>query len=1775
MEEKIKDIEESIASLSIKKQEIQLAINNTEISKEINEIEEKIKELEEERKITFKESGIEEIEQKIAELKAQKQEIQIQLDIVNSKTGEQWEQIATELKNEIKNIDLEIDDIKLDLNTDEAKEKLKELEEAKEKLTKEEAEANINFLYNGKNLKDGIAEINTEIKKLEAEKTIIFKESGIENIETEIDKLADDRKEIEIDIKAKTSELKSDLKEIDTEILSLKKDKAKIEFYINVNKNDVKKQISEIDSQIQALLAEKTDIQFEIKANTTETEKKITQIEREIDALEAEKVIKLETSGITEARQEIETLNKQMEESERQTKELNNSFLALGVTGAAAFAGIVSSIKKGIEAYTQYTNALSGLQSQMEYIGEDMSKAQEMMEELTKDGLMSEADVAASIKNLTLYGLSLEEANEVILRLKDSAAYNREAHYSLSEAVRVTTEGIKNENSVLSDAAGVTKNIAKMKEEYAAAIGKSYDSLTQEEKAQAVYNGVLEETEAVLGNAEKVANELSGTLSKASTQAKKLAQAFGESLEPCITDLAKSLTESLENITEFIKANKSMVAGLTTGATTFALLTVGITAGIKIITKLKNAITSVITAINSAKTATLALEAATAPIIAAISFIASLSVGTWQSYKAKATEAAEEQERINELLEEFTELLESTTDDTNIDIKISNLEELKEAKETLEEYINNYNNYTDLLTKGVSGTGLTNTLIKDLDMTEEEVENLINVLNNLGYAADETFYDFGAKTITALEDINKAIETLEKDTSFFNNTLTFNVNIDEVVTALETIEDLKETYETLASGGSLSNSELVTLANQYEEIADYIAKTGDLSMENGQKILDIVEEEINAQKKLMQVEETRIKNAIAQTNLQIKAQKELLQTLDGDEYEKQTEQIKVLEEQVAAYEEQLKTATTATLLISQEIENFDATAMINEYKRIEDECDTLYSYYETLASGERLTAEEIYNLIDTYPKLDNALKENGDVTFDTGELIIDVINDIRNAYDTKRQTLINSLKTEIQAMESYLESVTNIYNKEKESLIDLAKARMLAYELDLNVTYDNYNVPTMDEQQTAIQKAIEQKLENSKKLIEELEKIGNISKNADASYKSLTDSITESQTTATTATEETTTALEQQLEIYNNLLAVSEISNKKQLEMLEEIRDKYAETAEDYQKIDALIYSQKKTVLNEWYDEEIAAIQALNKGREDNTDFQAIINKYTEFLETLKEIYKDYPETLKTLEDEVNSYIVEATEARIEKIYNLEKEALNSRLEALDGYSELMQKLDGLMIDGVEIDFGYEKQAAIVKEALNQIEEAINEFVSVHGNSIKTMSDTEKEYYEYLLELQTSYQEEYLDLYISYIKEKQEALEESYNDQIEALEEYSEEYIATLKEQYNEEVSLAKEKSQEIIANLKEEYTERIALAKEAYEAEVAAAKEAANEQIAIYEERIAEIEALLTQASRSQTQNDILDQIDRLYEQLKYETSEINKYELEKQIANLQAEYDYNEWKYALEDEKDALQDAISEIKEELSDKLTALKEELEAEVEYLEEQRDYYIALEEEKLEAYLELLEERLNAAIEAEEAATAQKIALLEKELETAKQTYSQQLAANKSMLNSILTATQNMYKKKEQATQNNVDTEIEIIESGTDLLINMLFGYGDTFAQIGYSWIEALTNAFNSGLNDIASSVAGTIEDTANTVTESSANTAAYAAYTETGASTLASKARSTENTNANTNITTTGGETENAKIATYNYSYDITQNIKTTSFTGIGGRRTLKELIRAIKRNKK
>lgn len=200
---------------------------------------------------------------------------------------------------------------------------------------------------------------------------------------------------------------------------------------------------------------------------------------------------------------------------------------AVGVTIAGAFA--VKGIKSTIDAAEELQNAMTGLKSIMDGQGKSFKNAQNFINEYTEDGLIPASNAITAYKNLALRGYNTEQIEKVMTALKDSATYGRQSTYTLGEAVQTASEGLKNENSILVDNAGVTKNVAKMWQDYAKSIGKSSTALTQQEKIQAEVNGILEETKFQTGDATTYMNSYSGQVARLSQQWLTFKQTIGRS----------------------------------------------------------------------------------------------------------------------------------------------------------------------------------------------------------------------------------------------------------------------------------------------------------------------------------------------------------------------------------------------------------------------------------------------------------------------------------------------------------------------------------------------------------------------------------------------------------------------------------------------------------------------------------------------------------------------------------------------------------------------------------------------------------------------------------------------------------------------------------------------------------------------------------------------------------------------------------------------------------------------------------------------------------------------------------------------------------------------------------------------------------------------------------------------------------------------------------------------------------------------------------------------
>lgn len=222
--------------------------------------------------------------------------------------------------------------------------------------------------------------------------------------------------------------------------------------------------------------------------------------------------------------------------------------LEQSLVGLVSIAAIKQFVDTSVNEFARAESAYRGLESVANHSGVGIGRAMQEAEKLAADGSMTVAESSKALQNLLARGYNVDQAVETLNRLKDAAAFNRSANLSMGEAVVSATEGLKNENSILVDNAGVTKNVSVMWQEYAASIGKSAAELTKQEKIEAENLGIKRETEAQLGNAAKAADGFAGQMNKADAEMKKFGASMGQILAPAVAGLATAGSWLINNI---------------------------------------------------------------------------------------------------------------------------------------------------------------------------------------------------------------------------------------------------------------------------------------------------------------------------------------------------------------------------------------------------------------------------------------------------------------------------------------------------------------------------------------------------------------------------------------------------------------------------------------------------------------------------------------------------------------------------------------------------------------------------------------------------------------------------------------------------------------------------------------------------------------------------------------------------------------------------------------------------------------------------------------------------------------------------------------------------------------------------------------------------------------------------------------------------------------------------------------------------------------------------
>lgn len=255
-----------------------------------------------------------------------------------------------------------------------------------------------------------------------------------------------------------------------------------------------------------------------------------------------------------------------MKKVAKSTTSLTESLRKATLASVGFTAALALGLKSVVKAANDYEKSMIGLSTVSEAFGVSVDEATRAAKSLSDDGLLTITDAAAGLKNLLATGFSLPEAINLMNGFKDSAAFNRQGMLGFGEAIVGATQGLKNQNSIMVDNAGITKNLSIILKE----AGMSANDLglvtSDASVRQALYNGLLRETAIFQGDAIKASESFQGKAAELQVALFNLRVEIGESLLPIISQfIEEALLPMIEKITQvvgWLKEHKEAVVVL-------------------------------------------------------------------------------------------------------------------------------------------------------------------------------------------------------------------------------------------------------------------------------------------------------------------------------------------------------------------------------------------------------------------------------------------------------------------------------------------------------------------------------------------------------------------------------------------------------------------------------------------------------------------------------------------------------------------------------------------------------------------------------------------------------------------------------------------------------------------------------------------------------------------------------------------------------------------------------------------------------------------------------------------------------------------------------------------------------------------------------------------------------------------------------------------------------------------------------------------------------------
>jgi len=293
----------------------------------------------------------------------------------------------------------------------------------------------------------------------------------------------------------------------------------------------------------------------------------------------------------------IEAINKASEQLKQVEKDLgglsqqigkNNSVAKSATTGAESMFGafvkgglVVKGIEmafgyakqglialknvmnESVEVAAKYEASMMGLSSIARSFGYDIDKTKEAAIKLSEDGLLTPAQSAEALKNVlaSLSGATLEQGVAMVSAMKDTASFNRTL-YDYGDAIIQTTRGMRNRNSILTDSAGVQKNLSIIMAEAGFEL-EDLDSGSKKYAAtQALITGYLQESGFAFGDASRYLDTYLGKQTGLKSILLDVKRLLGDAVMPIFEAFTDVLKTSAAGLQSWLGANGGKIRTL-------------------------------------------------------------------------------------------------------------------------------------------------------------------------------------------------------------------------------------------------------------------------------------------------------------------------------------------------------------------------------------------------------------------------------------------------------------------------------------------------------------------------------------------------------------------------------------------------------------------------------------------------------------------------------------------------------------------------------------------------------------------------------------------------------------------------------------------------------------------------------------------------------------------------------------------------------------------------------------------------------------------------------------------------------------------------------------------------------------------------------------------------------------------------------------------------------------------------------------------------------------